>query len=139
MSAIGVSVLAVKGWVGSKSNPKIDLQLDSCTDITLISEEYYNTLKDKPKLKSGIKLRLWQLTDKDASIKGYVILPITMLSRNGEILEAEGEAYVVLGMTVPILSGKIFNSPTRLVLNRMLRKELLFLLEQQIMKLMQEE
>jgi len=108
MSAIGVSVLAVKGWVGSKNNPEIDLQLDSCADITLISEEYYDTLKDKPKLKSGVKLRLWQLTDKDASIQGYVTLPITMLGRNGEILEAEAEAYVVPGMTVPILLGEDF-------------------------------
>ena len=108
MSAVGVSVLAMKGWIGSKSNSEIDLRLDSCADITLISEEYYNTLKDKPKLKSGMKLRLWQLTDKNTSIKGYVKLPITMLSRSGEILEAEAEAYVVPGMTVPILLGEDF-------------------------------
>ena len=108
MSAVGVSVLAVKGWVGSKSNSEIDLRLDSCADITLLSEEYYNTLKDKPTLKSGMKLKLWQLTDKDASIKGYVKLPITMLGRNGEMLETEAEAYVVPGMTVPILLGEDF-------------------------------
>lgn len=43
-SAVGVSVLAVKGWVGSRENDKIDLRLDSCADITLLSEEYYRTL-----------------------------------------------------------------------------------------------
>ena len=44
-SAVGVSVLAVKGWIGQKGNPEIDLRLDSCADITLLSEDYYNTLK----------------------------------------------------------------------------------------------
>jgi len=43
-STVGVSVLAVRGWVGLKENNKIDLQLDSCADITLLSEEYYHML-----------------------------------------------------------------------------------------------
>ena len=107
-SSVGVSVLAVKGWVGSKENDRIDLRLDSCADITLLSEEYYHTLRDKPSLRTGMKLRLWQLTDKDASIQGFVKIPITMVGEDGELLEAEAEAYVVPGMTVPILLGEDF-------------------------------
>lgn len=105
---MGVSVLAVKGWIGPKGNTEIDLRLDSCADITLLSEEYYNTLKDRPALRSGLKLKLWQLTDKDASIKGFVKLPVTMIGKNGELLEMEAEAYVVPGMTIPILLGEDF-------------------------------
>ena len=107
-SSVGVSVLTIKGWVGSKENNRIDLQLDSCADITLLSEEYYHTLHDKPSLRTGMKLQLWQLTDKDSSIQGFAKIPITMVREDGELLEAEAEAYVVPGMTVPILLGEDF-------------------------------
>ena len=107
-SAVGVSVLAVKGWIGPKGNQEIDLRLDSCADITLLSEEYYNTMKEKPILRNGLKLKLWQLTDKDATIKGFVKIPVTMIGKNGELFETEAEAYVVPGMTVPILLGEDF-------------------------------
>ena len=107
-SAVGVSVLAIKGWIGSKGNDRIDLRLDSCADITLLSEEYYRTLRDKPPLRAGMKLRLWQLTDKDSSIQGFVKIPVTMIGEDGELFEAEAEAYVVPGMTVPILLGEDF-------------------------------
>ena len=51
-------------------------------------------------------MQLWQLTDKDSSLKGFVRIPITMLSEEGILLESEAEAYIVLGMTVPILLGE---------------------------------
>lgn len=35
-------------------------------------------------------------------------LPVTMIGRNGELLETEAEAYVVPGMTIPILLGEDF-------------------------------
>lgn len=95
-SAVGVSVLAVKGWIGPKRNPEIDLQLDFCADITLLSEEYYNTIRGKPVLRSSLKLKLWQLTDKGATIKGFVKLPVMMIGKNGELFETEAEAYIVL-------------------------------------------
>ena len=107
-SAVGVSVLAIRGHVGSLDNAEIDLQLDSCTDITLLSEDFYNSMKNKPALRQGLKLQLWQLTDKDTRIKGYVKLPITMETVNGELLEVEAEAYVVPNMMVPILLGEDF-------------------------------
>lgn len=53
-------------------------------------------------------MKLWQLTDKDATIKGLVKLPVTMISKNGELIETEAEAYVVPRMTVPILLGEDF-------------------------------
>ena len=71
-SAVGVSVVAVQGWVGSMRNDQIDLRLDSCADITLISQDYLESLKDHPLCQKGLKMDLWQLTDKDAKIQGYV-------------------------------------------------------------------
>ena len=77
-------------------------------DITLMLEDFYNSMKNRPTLRQGMKLQLWQLTDKDTKIKGYVKILIIMETVNGELLEAEAEAYVVPCMTVPILLGEDF-------------------------------
>ena len=71
-SSVGVSVLSVKGWVGHLDNSKTDLRLDSCADVTLISEEYYDSLRAKPSIQQGIRMKLWQLTDKNSSLRGFV-------------------------------------------------------------------
>jgi len=52
--SVGVSVLSVKGWVGNLNSAKIDLCLDSCVGITLISLEYYDTLKHTPTIQQGM-------------------------------------------------------------------------------------
>ena len=105
-SSVGVSVLSVKGWVGHLDNSQTDLRLDSCADVTLISEEYYNSLRARPLIQQGMRMRLWQLTDTDSSLKGFVQIPVFMLTDDGITVETEAEAYVVPGMTVPILLGE---------------------------------
>ena len=105
-SSVGISVLAVKGWVGNLNNAQVNLRLDSCADVTLISSEYYNSLKDAPAIQQGLRMKLWQLTDKDSTLRGFVRIPIFMISDDGVILESEAEAYVVPGMTVLILLGE---------------------------------
>ena len=117
-SSVGVSVLAVKGWVGNSMNESIDLHLDSCANITLISSEYYDTLKGAPSIQQGMRMRLWQLTDKDSVLRGFVRIPIFMMSDDGVMLETEAEAYVVPGMTVPILLGKDFQLTYELGVSR---------------------
>lgn len=57
-------------------------------------------------MQQGMKMQLWQLTDKDESLRGYVRIPIFMETTVGEIVELEAEAYVVPRMTVPILLGE---------------------------------
>ena len=105
-SSVGVSVLSVKGWVGNLDNPLTDLRLDSCADITLISAEYYDSLRACPPVQQGMRMRLWQLTDKDSKLRGFVRIPIFMVTDEGVTIESEAEAYVVPGMTVPILLGE---------------------------------
>ena len=87
-------------------NSEVDLQLDSCADITLISSEFYDSLLDKPKIRQGMWMQLWQLTDKDSKLRGFVRLPIFMVTDDGDVIETEAEAYVVPNMTVPILLGE---------------------------------
>jgi len=105
-SSVGISVLSVKGRVGNQNNDITDLRLDSCTDVTLISAEYYNSLRSAPSIQQGIRMKLWQLTDKDSTLKGFVRIPIFMTTEDGVTLKSEVEAYVVPGMTVPILLGE---------------------------------
>jgi len=106
MSAIGVSVLSTRGFVGGLNNEEIDLRLDSCADITLISHEFYESLISKPSIKQGMRMKLWQLTDKDSQLKGFVCIPIYMMTVEGDVLEMEAEAYMVPSMTVLILLGE---------------------------------
>ena len=108
-SAVGVSVVAVQGWVGSMRNNQTDLRLDSCTDVTLMSQQFLESLKDRPPCQKGLKMDLWQLTDKDAKIQGYVQIPIFMESSEGVIIETEVEAYIVPNMTIPILLGEDYH------------------------------
>ncbi|KAJ7077659.1 hypothetical protein B0H15DRAFT_924931 [Mycena belliarum] len=81
-SAIGTSVLSVRGWIGSMDAPEVDLRLDSCAD----------TLQKKPPIKKGLPMRLIQLTQEESNIAGFITIPIFMLSD-------DGEAYVVPGMS----------------------------------------
>jgi len=101
-----VSVLSVKGWVGNLDNSLMDLHLDSCADVTLISAEYYNSLKASPPIQQGMHMQLWQLMDTDSKLRGFMRIPIFMMTEGGTIIESEAEAYVVPGMTVPILLGE---------------------------------
>lgn len=104
--AKGVSVILVRGTIGSKDNQTLDLQLDSGTDVSLISEEVYSSLRNPPHLRQGLKLKLYQLTDANTNLKGYVGIPVFMTTLKREVLEIMLEAYVVSRMTVPILLGE---------------------------------
>jgi len=106
MLAVGVSVLSTRGYVGSLENGKTDLRLDSCADITLISSEFYDSLVTKLRVKQGMRMQLWQLTDKDSKLRGFVCIPIYMVTDEGDTIEMEVEAYVIPNMTVPILLGE---------------------------------
>ncbi|KAJ7675478.1 hypothetical protein B0H17DRAFT_840960, partial [Mycena rosella] len=107
-SALGVSVLSVKGWVDSLEEEPVDLWLDSGADITLVSEEFHASMKNPPQIREGHKMSLAQLMDSGTAIKGYVNLGILMETVSGDVAELEAEAYVVKGMSVPVLLGEDF-------------------------------
>jgi hypothetical protein len=107
-SAAGISVLSTTGWLGLHVEAPVDLCLDSCADVTLLSQKFYDNLKVKPRIKRGMKLKLWQLTDQSAEISGYVTIPVIMRTVDGHLLRMEAEAYLVPGMTVDVLLGEDF-------------------------------
>jgi hypothetical protein len=53
-------------------------------------------------------MSLAQLTDKGTTIRGYTKLQILMRTITGELIMLEEEAYMVRGMSVPILLGEDF-------------------------------
>lgn len=108
-SAMGISALSVHGGkVGSLEEPDVQLRMDSGADITLISEEFLKSLSIPLKVKRGLKLRLYELTNA-ARLIGYVWLKIFMPRDDGTWLEFDEEAYVIPGMKVPILLGEDFH------------------------------
>ncbi|KAI0729001.1 hypothetical protein BC629DRAFT_1247249, partial [Irpex lacteus] len=117
-SAVGVSVLSLRGCLNDPNAPEVDVRLDSGADISLISAEYYATLDKRPKLRRGRKMELWQLTDRSSKIEGYIDLPLFLRSRSGEIVGLHAEVYVVPGMNVPILLGEDFHLAYELTVKR---------------------
>ncbi|KAJ7236964.1 hypothetical protein C8J57DRAFT_1247465 [Mycena rebaudengoi] len=121
-SAMGTSVLSMKGWVGAVQGEAIDLRLDTCADITLISEDFYKALPNPPPIKSGIAMKLVQLTQEESGIQGFVSVPIFTTTEDGVLIETEAEAYVVPGMSVPILLGEDYQGTYELALTRSMTK-----------------
>ncbi|KAI0037524.1 hypothetical protein FA95DRAFT_1506869, partial [Auriscalpium vulgare] len=118
MSAVGVSVVSMRGRIMIPSGPLRDLRLDSCADISLLSKSTYDQLVNPPALRQGLKLKLVQLTAKEASLHGYVMLPIFVHTVDGRELQLEVEAYVVSNMSVPILLGEDFHQAYELAVER---------------------
>ncbi|KAJ7918195.1 hypothetical protein B0H13DRAFT_2321669 [Mycena leptocephala] len=117
-SALGTSVLSMKGTVGDINGSMIDLRVDTCADVTLISEELYQSLARPPPIRAGIPMRLVQLTHEEADIKGYVSVSIFVMTEEGSLIETEAEAYVVPGMSVPILLGEDYQLNYEIALTR---------------------
>ncbi|KAI0056584.1 hypothetical protein BV25DRAFT_1781063, partial [Artomyces pyxidatus] len=118
-SAKQVSVLALPGKLGWKGAPMVDVRLDSCADVTLISEQCYKSLPGPPKLSKGMRVQLSQLTVGDgAQSLGFIRLPIFFPVRPGLMLKVECEAYVVPDMTVPVLLGEDFHLNYELSVSR---------------------
>ena len=63
-------------------------------------------------------MKLWQLTDKESTLRGFIRIPIFMTTDDGVVLESEAEAYMVPGMTVPILLGEDYQLTYELGVSR---------------------
>ncbi|KAJ7882129.1 hypothetical protein B0H13DRAFT_1890974 [Mycena leptocephala] len=116
--ALGTSVLSMRGSVGSVDTPMIDLRLDTCANITLISQDYYNSIPNRAPIRAGIPMKLVQLTQEESGIQGFTVVPIFVISEEGEVLETEAEAYVVPGMSILILLGEDYQLNYELALTR---------------------
>lgn len=122
LAAIGASVLSMQGKLGSITERTIDLRLDSGADVSLVSKEFLESLKHKVPISKGVKMRLWQLTDKNACLEGYVTLPVFVESEDRTVVETEVKAYVVPGMSVDILLGEDYQLAHELMIARDIEK-----------------
>ncbi|KZV83624.1 hypothetical protein EXIGLDRAFT_625401, partial [Exidia glandulosa HHB12029] len=109
MSSMGISVLSARGIVSTRDERIVTLRLDSGASISLIAEAYLNSLKHPPKVRTGMKVAIAQLTNKDPKIKGYVHLPIWIVAEDGTRLKFMAELYVVPEMTIEVLLGEDFH------------------------------
>lgn len=112
----------MQGRLGSQDEHIIDLRLDSGADVSLVSKEFLLSLKNKVTVSKGVKMRLWQLTDKNACLEGYTTLSVFVESEDGVVIETEVEAYVVLGMSVDVLLGEDYQLGHEVTVARDLEK-----------------
>ena len=103
---LGSSATTTNVWLGEYGKNRQALVADSGSDITLISQKTLSTMENPPKIKTGQKINLIQVTG-TSKISGYVTVPIYFDSDSGPV-QIEVEAYVVKGMTTPIILGNDF-------------------------------
>ena len=84
----------------------IPIIMDSGSDITLISQKALEQMRKPPKIKTGQRIKLVQVTG-NTMITGYVILNVYFESDEGPVL-IKVEAYVVKGMSTPFILGNDF-------------------------------
>ncbi|KAJ7503818.1 hypothetical protein B0H11DRAFT_1710674, partial [Mycena galericulata] len=107
LASLGVSALHLKVHIGDPSAPATKGRLDSGADITLMSEEFFNSLVGLPKPKEGLRMKLYALTG-EAKVLGYTRFTMYALAADGVLVSFEVEAYVVRDMRVPLLLGEDF-------------------------------
>ena len=105
-SFLGASAAHVPVSTNSPTKNLSDIIIDSRSDITLISEKALGGPLEGPKIKKGQKINLVQVTGK-ASISGYVELDLYFRTKEGPV-KIKVEAYVVKGMTTPLILGNDF-------------------------------
>ena len=108
-SALGIAAFCVKGRINRTDGKEVIARIDSGADITLMSEEFYGLLHELPQPKEGIRMTLFQLTG-DAKVLGYVLFDLLLQVEDGRWHSFRVEAYIVRGMTVPLLLGEDFSS-----------------------------
>jgi hypothetical protein len=112
----GNKATIIKGWIQSKLGVKRRITFDTGSEITLINEDLIPELSPVPKIKSGQKLKLVQVTG-NSTISRYVIIPLIFDTDLGPV-KMTVEAYIVPKMNAPFILGTDFASQFQLSLIR---------------------
>ncbi|KAJ7430924.1 hypothetical protein FB451DRAFT_1198540 [Mycena latifolia] len=107
--SLGARALHFAARVGSLDAPVVKARSDSGADITLMSEDFWKTIPDAPKIKEGMKMKLFHLTGR-AKVLGYVRTKLFTADNDGAVISFDLEAYVVWDMRVPLLIGEDFHT-----------------------------
>ncbi|KZW02961.1 hypothetical protein EXIGLDRAFT_600972, partial [Exidia glandulosa HHB12029] len=121
-SSVGVSVLTAGGHLGSREEKPLPLRLDSGANISLVARSFLESMKNPPKIHTGLKVAIAQLTNKNPRIEGYVNMPVWIRSTEGTWLRLHAELYVVPEMTVEVLLGEDWHVNNELSVLRSLEK-----------------
>src|ERR1700683_2956873 len=116
-SFLGATAVHVPVTINSLRDNLLDIIIDSGSDITLISMRTLDGLHEVPKVKKGQKINLVQVTRK-ASISRYIDLELYFRTKEG-LVKIKVEAYVVKGMTTPLILGNDFADQYSLLVKRM--------------------
>jgi hypothetical protein len=107
LNSLGIRALHLRVHVGGPDATPIRGRLDSGADLTLMSEDYFNSIPGLPKPREGLRMQLYVLT-RQAKVLGYTRFTMYVLSATGVLVSFEVEAYVVRNMRVPLLLGEDF-------------------------------
>lgn len=88
MSCIGINALMIHCKLRDCQESTIEGHLDSRADISLIAENTLQSLTKYPKIKTGLKINLYQQTN-SAKIIGYVHIPIWTKDLKGRWVKLE--------------------------------------------------
>ena len=114
-SFLGAKATTVQAYIGGSANGiPATIITDSGSDITLISHKLLNSLPKPPKIHSGDRINLVQVTG-SATLGGYVTSPLEFDTPDGSVT-LELEAYVVKGMNTPFILGNDFGDQYQLSL-----------------------
>ena len=116
-SFLGATAAHVPVSINSPTENHSDIIINSGSDITLISAKTLEGLSGGPKMMKGQKIKLVQVTGK-ASISGYIELDLYFNTKDGPV-KIKVEAYIVKGMTTPLILGNDFANQYPLLVKRM--------------------
>lgn len=105
-SFLGAKATEGDGFLQERGENCTKIIFDTGSDITLISEKAWKNVKPTPKLRSGLRVNLVQVTG-SATISGYIEIPIFFETTEGPV-KIVVEAYVVKGMTSEFILGNDF-------------------------------
>jgi len=105
-SFIGSTPTTTLVHLGEINGPTAKVIIDSGSDITLVSAATIASMPKPPKKHEGKKIKLSQVTAQ-TTISGYVDLPLIFNTNQGPV-QTDVEAYIVNGMTTPLILGNDF-------------------------------
>ncbi|EDR05483.1 uncharacterized protein LACBIDRAFT_329794 [Laccaria bicolor S238N-H82] len=79
MGSSGTKALHMCAKIGNLKSDSIRARLDSGADITLISEEFWKSMSDSPRLCEGMRMKLYHLTG-GAKVLGYINTELYVLA-----------------------------------------------------------
>ena len=105
-SFLGARTTETTGSLNDPEAKSIPIIIDSGSDITLISQKTLDQMSKPPKIRTGQRIKLIQVTG-NATSNGYVALDIYFETKEGPVL-IKVEAYIVKGMSTPFILGNDF-------------------------------